>query len=387
MEREALKQNELEKCTRSDLLYKLPIQAPVTAEPPKLSSAKPAFSSFRLPPNAMNRTTTKAFRRFRHIRRLYSSCDALPSVQTIAGPLASIDVGQFREKAFDVELPLLIAATGASTPDGGPPGHCIPAADKWFKHEPSHHGNRSSDTGGRLVLNQAYLSQFRETILPFELVLPDPTTKPPPQHIAHDVDLLLRQLLQRSSGGTFHRFTAPLDLFLLASSTPALWPPALYIAQAQLIDLPPALRDDLPTPRLVLEAGKGDVYDSNVWLGIPPTYTPLHRDPNPNLFVQLASQKRVRLFSPDVGDEIFRSVRQKLSGRETSASMSMRGEEMMQGPENTLLREAVWGRIAHRECFEAVVKPGDALFIPKKWWHSFVSKGEDVTASVNWWFR
>jgi len=33
------------------------------------------------------------------------------------------------------------------------------------------------------------------------------------------------------------------------------------------------------------------------------------------------------------------------------------------------------------------VSPGDALFIPKGWWHSIKSVGIGVTASVNWWFR
>jgi hypothetical protein len=33
-------------------------------------------------------------------------------------------------------------------------------------------------------------------------------------------------------------------------------------------------------------------------IGHPPTYTPLHRDPNPNIFVQLAGEKVVRLLAP-----------------------------------------------------------------------------------------
>lgn len=135
---------------------------------------------------------------------------------------------------------------------------------------------------------------------------------------------------------------------------------------------------------LVKAAGKGDIYDANIWVGQPPTYTPLHRDPNPNLFVQLASSKRVRLYEPSIGAGIFRDVQRSI-GQHSQANL--RGEEMMDGPERTALDEAVWGCSATSAGFEAVVNPGEALFIPKGWWHSIKSVGTGVTASVNWWFR
>jgi hypothetical protein len=128
-----------------------------------------------------------------------------------------------------------------------------------------------------------------------------------------------------------------------------------------------------------LKAGKGDIYDANIWMGIPPTYTPLHRDPNPNLFVQLASSKLVRLFKPDTGGAIFRNVQQKIQSR---ASATLRGNEMMEGPQRVALEDAVWNRPESIEGYEVVVRPGDALFIPQGWWHSIKSIGADVTASV-----
>jgi len=119
-------------------------------------------------------------------------------------------------------------------------------------------------------------------------------------------------------------------------------------------------------------------------MGIPPTYTPLHKDPNPNLFVQLASSKRIRLFEPATGFKIFRDVQLRI-GQHGSASF--RGYEMMEGPERDALDEAVWGSTVKGEGYEAMVGPGDALFIPRGWWHSIKSVGNGVTASVNWWFR
>ena len=133
------------------------------------------------------------------------------------------------------------------------------------------------------------------------------------------------------------------------------------------------------------KAGKGDIYDANLWMGLSPTYTPLHRDPNPNLFLQLAGRKVVRLFPPDVGATIFAGVQEKL-GR--NASSTFRGEEMMQGPEKDLLEREVWEHKEHgADGYEAVLDHSEALFIPLGWWHSIKGVGKGVTASVNWWFR
>jgi len=128
------------------------------------------------------------------------------------------------------------------------------------------------------------------------------------------------------------------------------------------------------------------VYDSSIWLGQAPTYTPLHRDPNPNLFVQLAGKKYVRLFKPDIGRAIFARVQESIGG---SASATMRGEEMMQGAEKKALDVEVWQDDAHyaSSAWEAELDGGDALFIPKGWWHSIKGVGNGMTGSVNWWFR
>jgi hypothetical protein len=162
----------------------------------------------------------------------------------------------------------------------------------------------------------------------------------------------------------------------------------LYLAQCQLLDLPAVLREDFPIPELVARAGKGDVYDTNVWIGHPPTYTPLHRDPNPNLFVQLAGEKVVRLLAPADGQAVFGAVRRELGksgGREAAA---FRGEEMMQGEERMLLDKMVWESPVSAGSdagvgFEARLGVGDGLFIPKGWWHSIKGVGEGVTGSVS----
>ncbi|KAL8970513.1 MAG: hypothetical protein Q9183_001484 [Haloplaca sp. 2 TL-2023] len=187
----------------------------------------------------------------------------------------------------------------------------------------------------------------------------------------------------------FQRAEAPLSIFLSwAAQVKVSDPQRLYIAQAPVDMLPHALRNDLPTPELVLKAGKGDIYDANIWLGVAPTYTPLHRDPNPNLYLQFAGRKVVRLLDPDAGQSVFAAVQAAL---QKDASSRFRGEDMMRGPERSILEKKIWtdeGVEATRlDGFEAMLEPGEALFIPNGWWHSVKSIGEGCTGSVNWWFR
>jgi hypothetical protein len=315
-----------------------------------------------------------------------------------------LEVDRFRSQAFLPACPTLITSTLDPETDTAGSSR-IPAISKWFARQKGNIegvAHVSSPQGD-------YLARFQDILLPYELIAPQFDVEN-----GHELVTLFRSHLEHSSHQSladflptvpsehhhaerFYSFHAPLGLLLQAlkhhestqndfisteSKLPLL--SQLYIAQAQISDLPKELRNDLPTPRLVLEAGKGDIYDANIWLGSPPTYTSLHKDPNPNFFVQLASNKIVRLFPPPVGMSIFHNVRKELGSQ---ASPTFRGEEMMYGPEMLALEAAVWNCSSQIDGFETVVRPGDALFIPNGWWHSVKSINMDVSASANWWFR
>ncbi|KAK1915782.1 hypothetical protein P3342_003595 [Pyrenophora teres f. teres] len=200
----------------------------------------------------------------------------------------------------------------------------------------------------------------------------------------------------KSAQNTFERMNAPLSLLLQHMTAAELQDTQLYLAQHSLSDLAAPLQEDVPTPTDFFAAlhSKGDIYGSSLWMGRPPTVTPLHRDPNPNLFVQLAGKKEVRLIKPKVGQELYERVKAQIG--ETKGVASMRGEEMMQGKERELLEELVWSKdtdkmndaIMHGVGgFEVNLRPGDALFIPLGWWHAVRGHGKGANASVNWWFR
>ncbi|CZT17029.1 related to JmjC domain protein [Ramularia collo-cygni] len=253
--------------------------------------------------------------------------------------LSDATLKSFRAKAFNPALPVLLPGQFTQ----------IPAIKTWFTTEPD-----SCFTS----INRLHLDRFASTIVPLEI-----TRK-----------------------GQFARVDQPLSFFLdaTASNDPDT---QVYLAQAELADLPQELLQDLPVPEFVMRAGKGDVYSSSIWLGRAPTYTPLHRDPNPNLFVQLKGRKVVRLYKPHVGLSIFDAVQERIGG---VGKATMRGEEMMAGAEREALEEEVWNRDGTHvgECWEADLGSGDGLFIPKGWWHSIKSLGDEgVIASVNWWFR
>lgn len=278
-------------------------------------------------------------------RLSYSSASAwLPVKELPDGQLEA-----FRSEAFIPSKPILL-----------PRKHFLklPAAQKWFI--------RPHDGTPEVALNRSYLEQFEDSIVPLEFTKLDSGNK-----------------------NTFNRAEAPLHIFLQWTSlATSLTADRLYLAQASLSSLPKAMADDLPTPEFVSKAGSGDIYNTNLWMGIPPTYTPLHRDPNPNLFVQLAGAKVVRILEPEAGERTFARV-QKTLGRSDSAAF--RGDSMMKGQEKELLDTEVWAGPSQAEGreigYEVSVEVGDGLFIPKGWWHSIKGVGEGITASVNWWFR
>ena len=280
----------------------------------------------------------------------------------------------FRKHAFEAAAPALLARQTFKD---------LPAIRQWFVTEPG--------KAGHITVNRSYLARFGSTRVPLEITNQDQFTR-----IEQSLSFFLECVNAHSSTYRTHpsryfsayvpnaraiRRTHESNDFFSAST---LTPPTarVYLAQASLADLPRALRDDVPTPELVLKAGKGDVYDSSIWLGQAPTYTPLHRDPNPNLFVQLAGKKIVRLFRPEVGRAIFGKVQDKIGG---SASATMRGEEMMQGAEKKALEEEVWHDDSEYigSTWEAELSGGDGLFIPKGWWHSIRGLGEGMNGSVS----
>lgn len=292
---------------------------------------------------------------------------------------SSLDVKSFRESYFDNKLP--VHFTGQFDQS------TVPAIGKWFETSP--HGPR---------LNAGYLQP----------------------HANSPVSLERTTAGSGQNETSFERFEAPFSVFIdwcnsqVEDNKNSNNQTKLYLAQQPLTSLPPTLQQNLPTPELV-SAGKGDIYASSIWLGISPTSTPMHKDPNPNLFVQMMGTKRIRMIKPVDGRMLLSLAREEIQEHfwqvHTYAGLDgMRGEEMM-GIEGRITERFMWecdvdvkdGEEGVLRGFEASLQPGDGLFIPQGWWHSVRGTGVGLNASVsgkfvstqlqltivqvNWWFR
>jgi hypothetical protein len=298
-----------------------------------------------------------------------------------------ISVETFRSMTNHLTAPLLLQNTD--------PLGCrnVPALSTWFDYEDDQ------------VQLSRHLKSHAAALFPYEMMSPQNQTGSTSVDVVRSfhqwlttrgdigkafADLLTPMLGIDSQKPAFHRFYAPLQLLSLAQSynishkTSTL---QLYIAQSSIHDLPAKLQQDLPIPSIVSRSGKGDVYNSSIWLGLEPTYSPLHRDPNPNLFYQLCGSKHFRLLPPTAGDRLFRQIQSILGGR---CSSRIRDSTMMDGPGSDLIHSKVWGPDdPTEEVVGACLSPGDSIFIPKGWWHSVKSSDSDgrLNGSVNWWFR
>ncbi|KAI1416358.1 Clavaminate synthase-like protein [Hypoxylon sp. FL1857] len=315
----------------------------------------------------------------------------VPRVKTVRG---NIGLHAFRKSAWVSETPLLLRAS-----------QNFPAVRKWFQYDDGNSHNNFSQ----------YLKEYEDTNVPYELTIAH-GSRPSNLSTEHSVLSEFLQWLRESSeykdsylpalvdvvilplgdntepndnSSIFQQHDAPLGLIMAAcqfnetKTEPTERIKNLYVAQCDLSFLPESLLQDLPIPTIVKHAGRGDIYGSSIWLGLQPTFTSLHRDPNPNLFCQLVGSKKIRLMTPNQGDGIYAHVRRELG---SPGNSRFRGTEMMGDPECELLYHAVW---ENESVDEVSLGSGDALFIPKGWWHSVASSGKEgeLNASVNWWFR
>jgi hypothetical protein len=253
----------------------------------------------------------------------------------------------------------------------------MPACENWHERNatevwevPAVARRRPTKNPGNILLatklNMEYFQQYNDLIVPLEM------TTWGPEGIK-----------------SFDRFEGPFSLLLAFIVENKDSMKRLYLAQHSLDDLPQALRDDVPTPADFLKkiGSRGDIYGSSLWMGKSPTRTPLHRDPNPNIFVQLAGRKTVRLLGPEPGKELFERISKEFGAQ--GGSSSMRGEEMMQGEAMQAIERAIWNDQDVQEGLEPTrgleitLRKGDGLYIPLGWWHAVRSSGSGPNVSVS----
>ncbi|TKA63483.1 hypothetical protein B0A55_09611 [Friedmanniomyces simplex] len=178
-----------------------------------------------------------------------------------------------------------------------------------------------------------------------------------------------------------------------------------YLAQYDLFAQIPALRHDVRIPDICYSdpppanadalrtAGLSTVEQLdepllNAWLGPKGTKTPLHTDPYHNVLCQVVGYKYVRLYPPSETDRLYpRGVDEKGINMENTSRVDMSrlwslvhdslAEEVDQeNREFPLFQEARF--------VEAVLGPGDSLYVPLGWWHYVESLTTSFSVSF-WW--
>ncbi|MET7350959.1 cupin-like domain-containing protein [Streptomyces mirabilis] len=143
----------------------------------------------------------------------------------------------------------------------------------------------------------------------------------------------------------------------------------LSMQQMSIPDTLPELYDELTIPPYVPTAVISDV---NLWMASDASNTPLHYDNMNNLFAQLDGKKRFLLFNPAQSDLLYPGA---LDIRTRHLSqVDVKAPDLQKFP-----------KFKQAEYWEAVVTPGDLLFIPAFWWHQV--SAPDVSVSVNYWWR
>ncbi|KFD49444.1 hypothetical protein M513_09711 [Trichuris suis] len=144
-----------------------------------------------------------------------------------------------------------------------------------------------------------------------------------------------------------------------------------YLAQYDLFEQIPELRNDITVPEYCCLVCDADNVDVNAWFGPKGTVSPLHTDPTDNLFAQVMGAKYICLCPPDDSDMVYPIE---------SGLMRNTSQVDMAEPDFDAFPNLQKARV-----YETVVGPGDLLFIPRGWWHYL--KSMTTSFSVSFWFR
>jgi len=141
-----------------------------------------------------------------------------------------------------------------------------------------------------------------------------------------------------------------------------------YLAQHQLFDQIPRLRRDVGTPDYCC---LGDAMPTlNAWLGPAGTKSPLHFDRYHNLLCQAVGSKYVRLYAPSQSDALYPR------SSEDVHAVSSRIVDVDSASEFPLFSDAPY--------VDVVLRAGEMLYIPPKWWHYIESQEPSFSVSF-WW--
>ena len=148
--------------------------------------------------------------------------------------------------------------------------------------------------------------------------------------------------------------------------------PRVYWAQHELSEVP-EMHKDVAVPDMCLTTGKGTLYRTNIWFGgTEGSVSPCHFDPYDNLLCQVLGSKEVTVFSPEFGNTYLYPAVGTVQANTAMVDISNPDFDV-----HPLYREGLrviseqntQNEDKKQQGARGVLRPGDALYIPFKWWH------------------
>lgn len=154
-------------------------------------------------------------------------------------------------------------------------------------------------------------------------------------------------------------------------------PTTLYLAQWDMLQTFPALRHDLAIKSLWPDAStlQKRLTWEYVFLGPANTVTGLHNDFPHNWFCQFKGVKEFMLFAPDQSQHLHAAKKYDWGATLSDINVSRLHEP---GPQQS----ALLADFEKAQGMYARVEAGDALFIPKRHWHSVVSSEPSISLGM-----
>ncbi|KAG1695624.1 hypothetical protein DVH05_019363 [Phytophthora capsici] len=146
-----------------------------------------------------------------------------------------------------------------------------------------------------------------------------------------------------------------------------------YLAQHRLFDQIPALGRDILTPDYCTVQREDEDNDEDItinsWFGPEGTVSPLHFDPKDNVLCQVVGTKYLRLYAPEESEKLY-PIEGLLSN---TSQVQVEDPDYEQFP---AFRSAKY--------VECVLREGEMLYIPPKYWHYVKSLSTSFSVSF-WW--
>lgn len=168
----------------------------------------------------------------------------------------------------------------------------------------------------------------------------------------------------------------------------------LYMAQNDFHGFGDQISRDIEIPSFCTDGtcGEGHLYNTNFWIGPRGCVSPMHYDPLDNILMQLVGRKRVTLLSTTIPNEGSGGNEEHEIDSKTvlyvgddhgqqynTSSIDIEKPHSIDTDKYPLFNQA----IPHFKT--ALLHPGDALFIPSKYWHHVRSL--TLSMSLNAWWR